>query len=159
LYFDWGFHEEMASNPVKDPAGRKDPAISLEDFSQPETRSAWKAIQEFGPDVFLDVHSWHFAGDGYWGPDPAAKGPAIDALKNSIAKHFKIQHWNHEQYPYASAPTVARKLGIAATLPEFALSFDSDKQQKSPESMRQQGVLILKGTYEYLLGLQKQIQP
>lgn len=153
LYFDWGFHEEMAANPVKSPTGAHDPSISKADFSQPETRAAFGAIASFRPDVFLDVHSWHFAGDGYWGPDPAAQSAAIDTLKQSIADFFKIKHWNHEVYPYASAPTIARKLKIAATLPEFALSYDSDGQMKTPDSMRKQGVAVLRGTYAYLKSL------
>jgi hypothetical protein len=50
----------------------------------------------------------------------------------------------------ASAPTIAKTLNIAATLPEFALSFDSDGNLKTTASMRQQGVDVLRGTYEYL---------
>ena len=150
LYFDWGFHEEMATNPVKNPTGASDPSISKTDFSQPETRSVFDAIVSFRPHVFLDVHSWHFSGDGYWGPDPAETSIAIDKLKQSIANFFRIRHWNHEIYPYASAPTIARKLKIAATLPEFALSYDNDGQMKTPASMRKQGVAILEGTYQYL---------
>ena len=105
---------------------------------------------EFQPQVFLDVHSWHFAGDGYWGPDPAITSPMIVALKQSIAKHFKIQRWDKEGMIVASAPTIARKLNIAATLPELALSFDSDNQLKTPDSMRRQGAQILRGIQEYL---------
>jgi hypothetical protein len=153
LYFDWGFHDEMAANPVKTPNGAPDPAISKADFSQPETRAVFDAIASFQPHVFLDVHSWHFAGDGYWGPDPAARSDAIDTLKKNIANFFKIKHWNHETYPYASAPTIARKFNIAATLPEFALSYDSDGQMKTPDSMRKQVVAILRGSYNYLKSL------
>lgn len=147
LYFDWGFHEEKPANAA---TGTPDPAIPKSDFSQPETRVAMDSITSFRPHVFLDVHSWHFAGDGYWGPDPAAQSTEIDSLKQSIAKFFRIKHWNHESYPYASAPTIARKFRIAATLPEFALSYDSEGQLKTPDSMRKQGVAILRGIYEYL---------
>jgi hypothetical protein len=108
---------------------------------------------QFRPDVFVDVHSWHSSGDGFWGPDPAAESPAIAALKNAIARYFKIQHWDHEVMPFASAPTVAKRLNIAATLPEFALSFDSDGRLKTPDSMRRQGVAVLCGTYEYVRSL------
>ena len=150
LYFDWGFHAEEAAKLAK---FKDDPSISTTDFSQPETRAAYDAIIKFKPNVFLDVHSWHFSGDGFWGPDPAASSVAIDALKKSIAKYFKIQRWDHEAYRVASAPTIATKLGIAATLPEFALSFDSDKTQKTTASLRRQGVEVLRGTFEYLEGL------
>jgi hypothetical protein len=50
----------------------------------------------------------------------------------------------------ASAASVAKDLGIAATLTEFALCFDSEKRLKTPDSMRAQGVQILRGTFEYL---------
>lgn len=150
LYFDWGFHAEETAKLAK---FKDDPSISTTDFSQPETRAAYDAIIKFKPQVFLDVHSWHFSGDGFWGPDPAASSVPIDALKKSIAKYFKIQRWDHEAYRVASAPTIATKLGIAATLPEFALSFDSDKTQKTTASLRRQGVEVLRGTFEYLEGL------
>jgi hypothetical protein len=154
LYYDWGYHDPEVVAKVKFSAkAPPDPSIPTTDYSQPETRSAMEAIRTFGPQVFLDVHSWHFAGDGYWGPDPAAKTAPITDLKNSIAKYFKIQHWNHEQYPMASAASVAKDLGIGATLTEFALCFDSEKRLKTPDSMRAQGVQILRGTFEYLKGL------
>jgi hypothetical protein len=63
-----------------------DPSIATGDYSQPETRSAIEAIRAFRPQVFLDVHSWHFAGDGYWGPEPAAESGPITELKTGIAK-------------------------------------------------------------------------
>jgi hypothetical protein len=150
LYFDWGNHEEAEPKIAANQSYKNDPSISRRDFSQPETRAAHEAIMEFGPQVFLDVHSWHFAGDGYWGPDPAITSPKIVALKQSIAKHFKIQRWDKEGMIVASAPTIARKLNIAATLPELALSFDSDNQLKTPDSMRRQGAQILRGVQEYL---------
>lgn len=136
------------------PEPPSDPSTSTTDYSQPETSSAIEAIRAFRPQVFLDVHSWHFGGDGYWGPDPAAESAPITDLKNTIAKYFKIQHWNHEQYPMASAATIAREWHIAATLAEFALCFDSEKRLKTPESMRAQGVQILRGAYEYLKEMQ-----
>jgi hypothetical protein len=151
LYYDWGYHDPQLVAKVKNsPKAPPDPSISIEDYSQPETRSAMETIRAFRPQVFLDVHSWHFAGDGYWGPEPAAESRPITDLKNEIAKYFKIQHWNHDQFPMASAATVAKELGIAATLTEFAQSFDSEKRLKTPDSMRAQGVQILRGTFEYL---------
>src|SRR5262249_47636435 len=73
LYYDWGYHDPQLVAKVKNsPKAPPDPSISTTDYSQPETRSAMEAIRAFRPQVFLDVHSWHFAGDGYWGPDPAA---------------------------------------------------------------------------------------
>jgi zinc carboxypeptidase len=153
LYFDWGYHEEAGAKLAANKALKDDPAISRRDFSQPETLAAYKAIMEFEPQVFLDVHSWHFAGDGYWGPDPAVKSQKADALKQSIAKYFKIKQWDHEAWEIASAPTIIRKLDIAATLPEFALCFDSDDRPKTPDSMRRQGTQILRGVYEYLNSL------
>jgi Zinc carboxypeptidase len=153
LYFDWGFHEEMATRLATNAALKDDPSISRKDFSQPETRAAYDAIMAFQPQAFLDVHSWHFAGDGYWGPDPATTSPEIEALKQSIAKYFKIKQWDKEGWTIASAPTIARQLKIATTLPEFALCFDSDNNPKTPDSMRIQGTQILRGTYEYLKSL------
>jgi Zinc carboxypeptidase len=151
LYFDWGFHAEEAKRLEQ---YRGDPSIGSRDFSQPETRAAYKSIIDFRPDVFLDVHSWHFQGDGFWGPDPAFNSNQIKDLKNDIAKYYKVARWDHEALLIASAPTIARTLNIAATLPEFALSFDSDGNLKNPDSMRQQGVDVLRGTFEYLKGLQ-----
>jgi len=104
----------------------------------------------FRPNVFLDVHSWHFAGDGFWGPGPAVLDARSDDLKQHIAQHCKIEHWDHEDLVFTSAPTVIRRLKIAATLPEFALSYDSENRQKTPDSMRCQGIEILRGTFEYL---------
>jgi hypothetical protein len=150
LYFDWGFHAEESKRLER---YKGDPSISNSDFSQPETRAAYKAIMAFSPHVFLDVHSWHFKGDGFWGPDPAFTSGKIKELKNSIAKYYKVKQWDHEGLLIASAPTVARTLNIAATLPEFALSFDSDGNLKTPDSMRKQGVDVLQGSYEYLKGI------
>jgi len=153
LYFDWGNHAEMEPKLATNAALKDDPSISRKDFSQPETRAAYDAILAFQPQVFLDVHSWHFAGDGYWGPDPATTSPEIEALKQSIAKYFKIKQWDKEGWIIASAPTIARQLKIATTLPEFALSFDAENKLKTPDSMRLQGTQILRGTYEYLKSL------
>ena len=154
LYMDWQGHH----GPTMEPASKGSPpvvdrSIPSTDFTQSETRAALRALTDFQPQVFVDVHSWHFAGDGFWGPDPAAKSTATDALKNSIAKYFKVQRWDHEVLPFTSAPTAIRNLNIAATLPEFALSFDSDNRLKEPDSMRRQGTEVLRGTYEYLRNL------
>jgi hypothetical protein len=150
LYFDWGFHAEEAKRLEK---YKGDPSIGSGDFSQPETRAAYKSIIDFRPNVFLDVHSWHFKGDGFWGPDPAFTSNEIKDLKNNIAKYYKVARWDHEGLLVASAPTIARTLNIATTLPEFALSFDSDGNLKNPDSMRQQGVDVLRGTFECLKSL------
>jgi len=150
LYFDWGFHAEEAKRLEK---YKGDPAISRVDFSQPETRAAYKSIVDFRPNVFLDVHSWHFKGDGFWGPDPAFTSNEIKDLKNGIAKYYKVARWDHEGLLVASAPTIAKTLNIATTLPEFALSFDSDGNLKTPDFMRQQGVDVLRGTFDYLKSL------
>jgi hypothetical protein len=147
LYFDWGFHAEEAKRLEK---YKDDPSIRNSDFSQPETQAAYKSIMDFRPNVFLDVHSWHFKGDGFWGPDPAFTSNEIKDLKSSIARYYKAKQWDHEGLLIASAPTIAKTLNIAATLPEFALSFDSDGNLKTTDSMRQQGVDVLRGTYEYL---------
>jgi len=154
LYMDWEGHHSPTMEPVsKGSPPVVDRSIPSTDFTQPETRAAFRALTDFQPQVFLDVHSWHFAGDGFRGPDPAAKSAAADALKNSIAKYFKVQRWDHEVLPFTSAPTAIRNLNIAATLPEFALSFDSDNRLKEPDSMRRQGTEVLRGTYEYLRNL------
>ena len=150
LYFDWGFHAEEAKRLEK---YKGDPSISSVDFSQPETRAAYKSIVDFRPNVFLDVHSWHFKGDGFWGPDPAFTSNEIKDLKNDIAKYYKVARWDHEGLLVASAPTIARTLNIATTLPEFALSFDRDGNLKNPDFMRQQGVDVLRGTFDYLKSL------
>ena len=81
--------------------------------------------------------------------DPATTGPEIEALKQSIAKYFKIKQWDKEGWIIASAPTIARQLKMT-TLPEFALSFEAENKLKTPDSMRTQGTQILRGTYEYL---------
>jgi Zinc carboxypeptidase len=150
LYFDWGFHAEESKRLER---YKDDPSIGTSDFSQPETRAAYKEIMAFNPHVFLDVHSWHFKGDGFWGPDPAFTSGKIKELKSSIAKYYDVKRWDHEGLLIASAPTVAKTLNIAATLPEFALSFDWEGNLKTPESMRKQGVDVLKGSYEYLKSL------
>jgi hypothetical protein len=150
VYMDWEGHVGWKPPSTNGKPPEHDKAIPSSDFTQPETQAALKATLAFRPQVFLDVHSWHFAGDGFWGPDPVTTNSSTEALKQSIARYFKIAHWDHEVLPFTSAPTLVRKLGIAATLPEFALSFDSDNQAKTPESMRRQGQEILRGTYEYL---------
>ena len=53
LYFDWGFHEEMAARLASNAALKDDPSISRKDFSQPETRAAYDAIMAFQPQAFL----------------------------------------------------------------------------------------------------------
>jgi hypothetical protein len=153
LYYDWGPIGGAPPLSLRMEGKSLDPSIPTTTYSQPETRAAHAAVIAFRPQVFLDVHSWHFKGDGFWGPEPASSSPAVTALENDIAKYFKIAHWDKEASKYASAPSVIDQLNIAATLPEFALSFDSDNHQKTPDSMRQQGVGILRGTYEYLNGL------
>jgi hypothetical protein len=150
LYFDWGFHAEEAKRLER---YKGDPSISSIDFSQPETRAAYKSIVDFRPNVFLDVHSWHFKGDGFWGPDPAFTSNEIKELKNDIAKYYKVARWDREGLMVASAPTIAKTLNIATTLPEFALSFDADGNLKTPDFMRQQGVDVLRGTFDYLKSL------
>ncbi len=153
LYMDWEGHVGWKPPDSKGKPSEPDSSIPSADFTQPETRAAFETATAFRPDVFLDVHSWHFAGDGFWGPDPAATNEATNALKQDIAHYFKVAHWDHEALPFTSAPTVIRRMNVAAALPEFALSFDSDNQLRSPESLRRQGVSVLHGAYDYLRGL------
>jgi len=140
LFYDWG------------PSGwdGDDPSIPVGGFSQAETCLVRDAVLEWEPDVFIDLHSWHFAGDGFWGPDPVPSSPEVTRLRDSTSSHLHAQHFFERGAISNPASYIAVELSIPTSTTELALGFDSRGRPKTPGMMREQGVQVLRGVCDYL---------
>jgi hypothetical protein len=125
-------------------------------IAEPEYVAVMDSIREFRPSVYLDYHSWHWAGNGGYAPPVILVGEPLHARITALRQHLNQHFPMTPQLLFAESPScpavyIARLLNIPTHVVEHSLSVATDGAYKtSPQIMRQDGVRALAGLIGYL---------
>lgn len=136
-------------------------------FTQKETRIVRDSIINGNPDVYLDIHGWHFFGNGCYQLHHTQISSKIyekiEKLREYICKYFPMKNilYLNQEEKFKEKPTespngfVSHKLGIPTLTPEISFCYDNNGNCKKQEDMKREGVQIIWGIVEYFKKLVK----
>ena len=129
--------------------------LDAEAASAPEVVAVDVLVRQAAPDAILDLHSWHWQGDGCFTPGWISAGDdvyrEIMRLRAAIDCEFPLSgqlHFSDDESFWMTR--MCRALGVPIIDVEVTLARGSDGSWKTLDRARDDGLAILRGTARYL---------